>query len=155
MDWFSQFLLKLKNHEGLRLKPYDDTRGIKTIGYGMNLEAGFDAEEQKYIKAQNITFDHGITWAQAEWFLEHRARMAVNAAQAYFKGFVTLSDNRKIALADMAYNLGYPRLCQFKLLLKALQKGDFQNAGTQMLSSAWAKQVGSRALELANMMRNG
>jgi len=28
----------IQRHEGLRLKVYDDTKGIKTIGYGFNLQ---------------------------------------------------------------------------------------------------------------------
>jgi lysozyme len=70
-------------------------------------------------------------------------------------GFDALSDNRKIALSNMAYNLGLPRMKGFQKMLAAISRGDFKAASTEMLDSKWAQQVGDRAKRLAVMVDNG
>ena len=66
-----------------------------------------------------------------------------------------LSDVRQKVLISMAFNLGMGRLLQFNRMLSALQDGDYTAAAEEMLSSVWANQVGTRAIELADMMENG
>ena len=57
------------------------------------------------------------------------------------------------ALANMAFNLGVPRLSQFKNMLSALEKGDYNVAAKEALDSNWAKQVGDRANRIAKVFR--
>ena len=46
----------LKRHEGLRLKPYQDTIGKLTIGYGRNLDdRGISKEEAEYLLRNDIS----------------------------------------------------------------------------------------------------
>ncbi len=41
----------IKRHEGLSLKPYMDSRGFLTIGYGRNLDAnGISKSEAEYLR---------------------------------------------------------------------------------------------------------
>ena len=49
------------------------------------------------------------------------------------------------ALAQMAYQLGLPKLLGFKKMLGALQAGDYTLAKKEGLDSAWAKQTPARA----------
>ena len=55
----------------------------------------------------------------------------------------------------MMFNMGRPRLSQFKMFLAALQAGDYEMASTEMLDSKWASQVKGRATTLADMMSTG
>ena len=127
---------KIKQHEGLRLTPYRDSVGKLTIGYGLNLE-------------------EGITKNEAEYLLNRRIEYALDDAKAIFRNFENLSDARKAALVDMAYNLGRSRLMQFVKLREAVQSHLFNLAAEEMLNSKWARQVGYRARDLADMMRRG
>ncbi len=128
---------QLKKHEGFRPTIYKDTVGKWTIGYGRNLS------------------DVGITMDEAETLLENDMEIAIAAAESIFEGFDTLNDTRKAVLANMAFNLGQARLGKFTKLIKAIHDGDFKEASVQMLDSAWAKQVGNRAINLAKMMSDG
>jgi lysozyme len=58
-------------------------------------------------------------------------------------------------MVDMLFNLGLPKLLKFKNTLAAIRQGDYERAARGMLNSKWARQVGRRAKELAEMMRTG
>lgn len=126
----------LKRHEGLRLKPYPDTVGKLTIGYGRNLT------------------DVGISESEAEILLQndiHAAQLAAGSLQIY----PYLDEVRQRVLVEMVFNLGLRGVLTFKRMFAALDKGDFVAASVEMIDSNWADQVGLRAMRLAQMMRTG
>ena len=129
-----QFLIA--KHEGLRLKPYRDTVGKLSIGYGRNLD------------------DNGISKHEADLMLERDIESA-KADLFQFDWFADLDGARRAALVDMVYNLGINRFKGFKNTIMFLEKGLYQAASEEMLDSKWAKQVGNRAIELSEMMRSG
>lgn len=136
ITWIENLRSRLKLKEGLRLKMYKDTKDVWTIGYGLNLQ-------------------NGLTLDEAEWLLDSRMTTAIGDARAFLSTFDTLGDTRKQALAEMAYNLGLPRLKLFTKFRTALLKGDYAKAASEMEASAWASQVKARAYELADMIRKG
>lgn len=127
---------QLRLDEGVRLKPYKDTVGKLTIGCGRNLD------------------DVGLRPDEIDYLLENDITAAENTARALFS-FDALSDNRKAVLVNMAFNLGQQRLAGFAKFRAAVAAGDFDAASREMLSSAWASQVGQRAVRLATQMRQG
>lgn len=127
----------IKMHEGLNLKPYECPTGYITIGYGRNIQ------------------QNGITIAEAEMLLDNDIDRVITELEKWLSVFNELSENRKAALIDMSYNLGFNKLFQFRNFLAALQKKDFELAAKEMLDSKWAAQVGNRATVLANMMKEG
>lgn len=139
---------RLKGEEGLRLCVYDDATGayIKpgtrvmgnpTIGIGTNIGPGA-----------------GITETEAEYLLWNRLVLA-GADAATLPGWHDLSDARRLVLVDMVFNMGAKKVREFRLMLAALEAGDYASAAKQMLDSAWARQVGQRADALAEIMRTG
>jgi len=66
-----------------------------------------------------------------------------------------LDETRQRVLANMCFNLGCPRLKNFKKFLVALEGGDFESAGEEMMDSKWATQVGDRAVRLQEKMLHG
>ena len=126
----------LIRHEGLKLKPYKCTAGKLTIGVGRNLD------------------DNGITEAEARMMLKYDIEVARHQLLKH-KWFTILNDVRKDVMINMAFNLGYPRLMQFKNMLSCLAAEDYEGAATEMLNSKWAQQVGDRAVELASMIISG
>lgn len=139
MNLTSRALLRkdVMHAEGLRLKPYRDTVGKLTIGYGRNLE------------------DVGITKLEAEVLLDHDladAEMECRKAFAWFDG---LSELRQRVIVEMVFNLGLSRFMEFKATIAALMLRDYETAARQMLASKWAKQVKGRAIRLSEWMRDG
>lgn len=133
----SQLRKIIIRHEGLRLKPYRDIRSKLTIGVGRNLD------------------DVGITRAEALLLLDNdiaRVRHEVGHAFAWFSG---LDPVRKDVVLDMVFNLGLSRFRRFRKTIAAIEARDWEQAAREMLASLWARQVGRRARELAEMMRRG
>lgn len=126
---------QLVRHEGLRLKPYRDTVGKLTIGVGRNLD------------------DVGITEDEAGQLLDNDVTRAYHELVRAVPSFGSLDEDRQHVLLDMAFNLGVPRLLEFKKMLAAVESRDFDQAAAEMLDSRWARQVGRRAETLAAMMR--
>ena len=127
----------IKIHEGLRLKPYLCTAGKTTIGWGRNLD------------------DNGISEEEASTMLANDVEMCVRELQRNYSGYAILDEVRQAVLIDMVFNLGWPRLSQFKKMFAALDAQDYIHASREMLNSRWADQVGMRAKRLADMMRTG
>ena len=50
----------------------------------------------------------------------------------------------------MCFNMGAPRLSQFKKFIAGVNKGDWPTAAIEMMDSRWANQVGDRATRLRN-----
>jgi lysozyme len=55
----------------------------------------------------------------------------------------------------MAFNLGGSKFRKFKKMFAAIKKQDFDLASQEILDSKYAKQVGARANELAEIMQRG
>jgi len=126
---------QLKLHEGFRSKPYKDTEGYLTIGFGRNLDAkGISKEEGEYLLMNDLDEAFELLFDKP-----------------YFN---KLSEVRKKVLLDMAYNLG-SKFFQFKKMIAALKEDNYDKAADEMLDSLWAEQVGKRAKRLALMMRTG
>jgi lysozyme len=53
----------------------------------------------------------------------------------------------------MMFNMGRPRLSQFKKMIQAIRDGDWIEAGNQMQDSRWYKQVTNRADRLISRMK--
>ncbi len=123
----------IKKHEGFRKRMYEDSVGVKTIGYGFNLE---QIELPKPVAELWLAFE--IEKHQKE--LEQ------------FHWYNTLDPIRQDVLLDMHYNLGHSRFKQFKKMIAALENKKYDDAAKEMLDSKWAKQVGNRATELASIM---
>lgn len=123
--------------EGLRLKPYRDTVGKLTIGFGRNLD------------------DVGIREPEAQYMLALDIEAVTAQIDKALPWWRQLNEDREAALAEMAFNLGIAGLLEFKHMLAALEAGDYEAAADHALDSQWAKQVGKRAERIARMLRTG
>jgi len=127
----------IKEHEGLRLKPYKCPAGKLTIGYGRNLE------------------DNGITEKEAKLMLISDLDFLIEKLENKTTWFKELDYVRQAVILDMAYNLGFNGLLKFKRMIQALKNRNFLLASNEMMDSKWAKQVGKRAINLQVIMING
>jgi lysozyme len=133
----NRFIKQMRFHEGVKNKVYKDHLGIETIGVGRNLvDRGLSDEEVDYLLGNDITIvenelDNGLSWWR------------------------DLDEVRQRALADLAFNMGLPRLHGFVKMLDGLQRRDYHAAADELLDSKYAKQVGARSERVAQMIRTG
>jgi len=129
----------LRRHEGVETHAYkcSGTPPKITVGVGRNIDPagglGLSTDEIDYLLANDI--------ARCVKELEG------------FPWFPGLVGARRDAMIDICFNLGISRLKLFKLALAAMGNQQYDEAADQFLLSRWAKQVGNRAIELAEMIR--
>ncbi|GAG78226.1 unnamed protein product [marine sediment metagenome] len=128
---------QLIRHEGLRLKPYKCSAGKITIGVGRNIE------------------DNGITEPEAIILLMNDIERCKWEIETAFPWITRLALARYEVLVNMCFNMGIARLSSFKKMLAALESGDYETAAVEGLDSRWANQVGNRAIELMEIMKDG
>ena len=126
----------LERHEGRRDRPYRCTAGKLTIGVGRNLD------------------DRGLSDDEIDYLLANDVKECIRDL-GRFPYWITLDDVRRDALVSMRFNLGAGGFRRFVGMNSALAAGDYGKAADCMMDSIWARQVGGRAVELANMMRTG
>lgn len=125
----------IRKHEGLRLKPYRDTEGILTVGYGRNLEKGISQRVADLLFEEDMN-DVYHDCNKLDWYRR-------------------LTPARQAVIENMIFNLGYTKFRGFKKTIQYIKDKDFIGAGNEMLRSRWAEQVGNRSVELAQMMQSG
>jgi len=127
----------LKRHEGFRSKPYRCSAGKLTIGFGRNLQ------------------DVGISKQEATYLLLQDIEKATEDAKSLFPNFDSFTPNRQNALINMIFNLGINRFKLFKNTIKAIKIGDWTSAAKHAKQSRWHNQVGIRAIEIEDLLREG
>lgn len=128
---------ELERDEGLRLKPYADSKGIETIGIGRNLR------------------DVGITREEAYHLLANDIERAVADLDQFLPWWRRLDPVRQRVLVNMTFNMGIGELRKFNATLAMIERGQYSNAASHVLTLPWATQVGVRANRLAEMLRVG
>lgn len=123
--------------EDKRRLPYRCSAGKLTIGVGRNLDdRGLSEDEIAYLLNNDIDLVEKELDRRLPWWRE-------------------MNEARQTALANMAFNLGAPRLMGFVKTLDHMRARRYDAAAREMLDSTWAKQVGARARRLADLMRKG
>ena len=150
---------QLKDDEGFRSKVYDDTEGIKTIGFGFNLERegtqkALDSAGIKKSVADLKSGKVNITEKEAERLMMGEYPYFRQAAKRYLgeDKWPPFPESKKDALTNMVYNLGEKSLNKFVNLRAALRNGDFELAGQEVLKSKYATQVGDRAHRISGAL---
>lgn len=131
-------------HEGCELHPYKDSKGIMTIGVGRNLD------------------DRGITEEEAKVLLLNDIAIVDQELKDNFNWYNGLSEARKAAMIDLAFNMGLPTLKQFRKTLSFLELGLYDEAGDELLvgsgpdgKSRYYADVGKRAETISGMIKTG
>lgn len=126
---------RLKTEEGFRPMPYKDSKGLLTVGYGLNLTVP----------------QPELVWAAA---LSAKVSIVEQELQQ-FSWYQNIDDVRKSVILDMAFNMGTGSLLHFPHMLAAIAKSDWQTAHDEMLDSQYAKDVGQRAITLSKILLTG
>jgi len=135
---------KTKRFEGFRRKIYFDTTGNRTIGYGFNID---DKSVSSLLSNDIIIGKRLITKNEADNVFQNLYNRAENDAKIFIgeKEFDSLSLDKQEVITDMAYNMGLPKLLEFRKFRKFVRNKDFYNASKELIDSKWFEQVGNRS----------
>ena len=138
---------QLKKHEGVKYVSYNDSLGLPTAGIGHLLRTN---EISQYPVPTPVSEEQVSAWFQQD------ASTCIKDAQNFvgMDCWSQLSDNRKRALADLAYNMGGARLGKFVSFKAAMKSGDYDAAGASLKSSKWFTQVASRGPKIISQIVN-
>jgi lysozyme len=138
---------QLKIDEGVVYEVYLDHLGLPTCGIGHlivegDLEhgesVGFPVSEERV----NTLFSIDLNTALSE------CEVLYGAAWFY------LPEEVQEILVNMLFNLGRPRLTQFKKMNNAIEAGDWKTAAAEGRDSRWYNQVGARAERLMSRLES-
>ncbi len=128
---------QLIKHEGFENKMYFCSMGKPTIGVGRNLESYGLSEEEIYL------------------LLRNDIKKCVQDLNIVFRNFNDFNDILQHALIDMRFNLGYSGFRKFRKMIKAIKRGDLEEAAREAIDSKWYHQVKERAKNIVSMIRGG
>ena len=141
-----QLRIELEDDEGVKYEIYNDHLGYPTFGIGHlvkdddpehGMPVGTPVSEERVAEA----FDQDI-----ETVLEDCCKL--------YSDFDDLPEEVQRIVANMMFNLGYPRLSAFRGMKAGVDAGDWEAAADEMVDSRWYNQVPNRALRLVNRMRS-
>ena len=81
-------------------------------------------------------------------------KTVVSDCYKLYPDFDDLPEEAQRIIANMCFNLGYPRLSKFKGMKRGVDARDWQSAADEMVDSRWYRQVTNRADRLVERMRN-
>ena len=135
---------QLITHEGLKSISYRDTTGLLHGGIGHLMRSN---EVMLYPSGTPISADQIDTWYTQD------SLSAIKIAQEYMSNtWSDLSDIRKRAIVDLAYNMGKAGLGTFTRFISAMKVKDFVAAGQELRNSKWFNQVGRRGPNVVMMI---
>ena len=139
----NKLLESVKKHEGYRNKVYLDTLGKRTVGVGHLCVEDFWEDDKEYEESFLMEI------------LEKDLQSAIDQADDMCSN-LTISDDAKIIIIEMIFQLGGNGVSKFRKMWQALQQDppDYAEASVQMLDSRWAKQTPNRAQEMAEHMKH-
>lgn len=130
---------RLVEDEDEVLHAYPDHHGLLTIGVGRMIDpkkgGGISREESRYLLANDI-----------------RKWIAIAGQWPWFEG---LSWQRQGVIICMLHQLGARGVSNFRKMLDALSRSDYDAAADEMLDSDWHKQTKERCERMAHVMRTG
>ena len=138
---------ELTRDEGQKLFVYDDATGLP-------LKPGMVCEGWPTIGIGRNLAGRGITAIEARLLVNDDIDAVLTELESAFPWFSRLDDVRQRVLVNMGF-AGVATLKGFHDMLGCIADGDYAGAADALLDSAYARQVGARAVRLAQMMRSG
>lgn len=131
--------LSVQEHEGYRLEPYRCTEGFLSGGWGHKILPGEEVPTTKEGWEEIFNKDFDNAWSQMEQLCDTH----------------NLPENEEMMsiLCEMIFQLGFTGVSKFKMMIKALQEGNMEEASNQMKDSKWYVQTPNRCVALAERMR--
>ena len=139
LDTLTSDIMREEGH--LVLEPYQDHLGFWTIGCGHLIR---DDEKDELMNP--------ITEERAKELFSKDLAVSIKDAETFCEG-MDIDDNVKECVTHMSFQLGLPKLNQFKKFKKALQDNDIETAIAEMKDSRAYNQTTNRWDRLIEKMK--
>ena len=136
---------QLEVDEGVVYKVYLDHLGYPTFGIG-HLIRESDPEHGEPV-------DTPVSEDRVVEAFEQDVESVLSDCNKLYDDFADLPEEAQEIIANMIFNLGYPRLSKFKGMKRGVDARDWNTAADEMVDSNWYRQVGARAQRLVDRMR--
>ena len=140
-----QLRKELEVDEGVKYEIYNDHLGYPTFGIG-HLVIDTDPEYGEEVGTP-VSEDR-----VAEAF-NRDVETVISDCEVLYPDFDELPEECQLIIANMMFNMGRPRLKQFKGMKRGIDSRDWNAAADEMIDSAWYRQVPNRAGRLVKRMR--
>lgn len=167
--WLVQVHADLQRHEGFREFAYPDPlspmgkKNFKEAGYipGRELMQKYGYRIQDgapwtvgYGFTRGVNPDSRMSREQANHKLYDEIYEHLKVLDKLIPTWHKMPDFVKTVLANLAFNLGYNKLSEFRNTLAAFRRHDWDAAAKGLVNSLWYRQVGTRGRELVWRLRN-
>ena len=145
MDFIDRLREELKIDEGCKYEVYLDHLGLPTFGIGHLITK----DDPEYQMGMGTPVDE----IRVNEVFEQDINVTIGECRRLIDDWDKLPEEVQLITANMMFNMGKPRLSQFKKMIQAIRDGDWIEAGNQMQDSRWYKQVTNRADRLISRMK--
>ena len=139
-----QLRIELEDDEGIKYEIYNDHLGYPTFGVG-HLVRESDPEH-------GMPVGTPIDEARVAEAFEQDVETVLEDCCRLYSDFDELPEEVQRIVANMMFNLGYPRLSAFRGMKAGVDARDWDKAADEMVDSRWYNQVPNRAERLVNTM---
>jgi GH24 family phage-related lysozyme (muramidase) len=136
----------VKEHEGLRLDAYKDSKGFLTVGYGHLIDKGSPPDIQALQEGATITKE------RAEKLFEQDYKEHADAAKK-IPGYGKADEKQQAALIDLTFNMGPDWHQDFPKFTAAFKAGNYELAGAELENSKWYGDVARRAPTIVSLIK--
>jgi len=136
---------QLKIDEGVKYEVYDDHLGYKTLGIGHLVKA----TDEEY----GAPVGTPVSEERVNAIFEADVVTYISEAKTVFGFLENMPSEAQQVIVNMCFNMGAPRLKQFKKFITAMNNEEWKVAAVEMLDSKWASQVGERANRLSDRIK--
>lgn len=141
---------QIKRHEGYRRRPYQDTRGYWTVGWGHLIHHTPTTVNQFLGDLLNAICSESM---HRQWLKDDIERAELDAST--WLDMESLSDARQRMAVEMCFVLGGAGARKFKNFKAAVERGDHHQASKELVNSLWHSQAPNRVSALAEQWAEG
>jgi lysozyme len=131
--------------EGIEHKIYLDHLGLPTFGIGHLIR---ESDPEHGSEVGTLVSEDRVNEA-----FESDIQTVLSDCNKLYSDFEDLPEEAQLIIANMMFNLGYPRLSKFKGMKQGVDARDWNAAADEMVDSRWYHQVTNRAERLVQRMR--
>lgn len=141
--------------EGYRPRPYRDSVGVWTVGYGFNIDVGADVLADLGTTPEAvISGQRQLTEEELNGLLLREVLHARQEAVRLHPDLVRHPLQIQQIVVDMVYNLGPAGFAAFTNARQALDAGDYARFADEIQDSRWYGQVGRRSRHHVDVARS-
>ena len=141
-----QLRMELEYDEGCKYEIYLDHLGLPTFGIG-HLVTEDDPEHGQEVGT-------AVSEERVIEVFEKDVQVTLDECKKLYDDWFDLPEEVQLIIANMMFNMGRPRLSQFKGMKRGVDARDWNAAADEMVDSKWYRQVTNRADRLVTRMRN-